>query len=270
VLKVGSTWYAYSTQVLFMQLPVRSSTDLRTWSEPVEGMPDLPVWAEFGANWAPSVVAAGNGRFVLWYAARDQASGRQCVSRAVATHPAGPFVDELRQAPVCQLELGGSIDPHVFTDTDGSRWLYWKSDENALGNRSHLWVSRLSADATTLLGAPSPVLAQSAAWEAPTIEQPAVTRVGDRYYLFYSGGWWESDTYGVGVAVGTSPSGPFSKLTPNAPWLASAPAMQGPGALDVFEGPGGSLWAVFHAWGWSIGYAEGGARTSRFGVLNFG
>lgn len=270
VLRVGDTWYAYSTQVLFVKVPVRTSTDLVTWSAPGEALPDLPAWADFGANWAPSVVEAGDGTYVLWYAARDKVSGRQCVSRAVATDPAGPFVDELADAPVCQLTLGGSIDPHVFTDTDGSRWLYWKSDENALGKPTHLWAQRLSANARSLSGSPTRVLSQTATWEAPAIEQPSVTRVGDDYYLFYSGGWWESMGYGVGIAVGRSPTGPFTKLTGTKPWLASAAGMKGPGALDVFEGPDGALWAAFHAWGNTVGYANGGSRTTRFGILTFG
>jgi hypothetical protein len=46
--------------------------------------------------------------------------------------------------------------------------------------------------------------------------------------------------------------------------------MQGPGALDVFEGPDGALWAAFHAWGSTVGYADGGSRTTRFGILTFG
>src|SRR6185369_7721725 len=98
------------------------------------------------------------------------------------------------------------------------------------------------------------VLSQTASWESPTIEQPSVTRVGDDYYLFYSGGWWESSGYGVGVAVGSSPTGPFTKLTTTKAWLRTAPGMQGPGALDVFEGPEGALWVAFHAWGSTVGY----------------
>jgi beta-xylosidase len=269
VLKVGNTWYAYSTQVLFVKVPVRTSTDLVSWSDPAEALPDLPSWAKFGSNWAPSVVDVGDGSFVMWYAARDASSDRQCVSRAVATDPAGPFVDELGAAPVCQLSLGGSIDPHVFTDTDGTRWLYWKSDENALGKPAHLWVAKLSSDATTVTGSPVRILAQSASWESPTIEQPCVTRVGDRFYLFYSGGWWDSADYGIGFAIGSSPTGPFDKVTTTKAWLASSADARGPGALDVFEGPNGARWAAYHAWGATVGYADGGARTTRFGVLSF-
>lgn len=157
----------------------------------------------------------------------------------------------------------------MFTDTDGTRWLYWKSDENALGKPSHLWVAELSPDATSVTGSPAEVLAQTASWESPTIEQPGMTRVGGQYYLFYSGGWWESANYGIGVAVGPSPTGPFTKLTKSEPWLASSPGARGPGALDAFQGPDGALWAAYHAWGGTVGYAEGGTRTTRFGVLTF-
>jgi beta-xylosidase len=230
-------------------------------------MPTLASWAEFGANWAPSVVEAG-GHYVVWYAARDHASGRQCVSRAVSDSPDGPFVDELTAAPVCQLALGGSIDPNVFTDTDGTHWLYWKSDENAIGNHAHLWVAQLSGDARTVTGSRTSVLAQDATWEAPTMEQPAVVRNGATYYLFYSAGWWESDGYGVGYATGPSPTGPFTKRTSAAPWLATSAGASGPGALDVFAGPGG-LWASFHAWPGVVGYSAGGIRTMRLARLSF-
>jgi putative cell wall-binding protein len=269
VVRVGTTWFAYSTQVLYMKVPVRSSTDLVTWTQPAEAFPTLPVWAQYGANWAPSVVNAGNGTFVMWYVAQDAASGRQCVSRAVATNPAGPFVDELSAAPVCQLSLGGSIDPQVFTDRDGTRWLYWKSDENALGRPSHIWAATLSADARSVTGSATPVLAQTASWEKPTIEQPSVVRIGEQYYLFYSGGWWDSPEYGVGIAVGLSPAGPFTKLTDTGAWLASSPGAQGPGGLDVFEGPDGGPWVAYHAWGTIVGWVHGGSRTTHLAVLKF-
>jgi len=266
ILKVGGRWYAYSTQVYLAHLPVRTSTDLRTWSGVAEAMPVLASWVAEGRNWAPSVVQDGS-TFVAWYAARDRASGRQCVSRAVGTSPSGPFVDELGAAPVCQLSLGGSIDPNVFTDADGSRWLTWKSDENALGHLAHLWVARLSSDARTLTGAPRSILGQDASWEAPTIEQPALVRNGSTYVLFYSGGWWESSGYGVGYATGPSPTGPFTKKTTSRAWLATTGGAAGPGALDPFVGPNGQLWATYHAWPGVVGYAAGGSRTMRVAKL---
>jgi beta-xylosidase len=267
VLRVGDRWYAYSTQVGFTAVPVRWSDDLVTWSAPQDALPTLPVWASGGWNWAPSVVATDDG-YVLWFVARDIASDRQCVSRAVATDPMGPFVDDSAEAPVCQADVGGSIDPDVFTDDDGQRYLTWKSDENAIGQRAQLWVAPLSADATTLTAPGQAVLAEDASWEVPTIEQPALVREGDIYYLFYSGGAWESDGYGIGYATGASPTGPFTKRTRTRAWVRSAAGRYGPGALDVFEGPAGARWAVFHAWPGRVGYAAGGWRSMRVGSLD--
>jgi putative cell wall-binding protein len=267
VLKVGDRWYAYSTQVYLTNVPVRWSSDLHTWSPLQEAMPTLAVWATFGANWAPSAVLAGD-RYVLWYSARDRASGLQCVSRATSPRPEGPFVDERSEAAICQTDLGGSIDPQVFTDADGSRWLSWKSDENAVGRPARLWVAPLSADARTLTGPATQTLAQGAPWETFTIEQPALVRRGATYYLFYSGGYWEAGSYAVGYATGPSPRGPFTKRTATTPWLASSAGQGGPGALDTFVGPDGGLWAAFHAWAGPIGYVNGGRRTLRAGPLD--
>jgi beta-xylosidase len=270
VLRVGDRWYEYSTQVYLTKVPVRWSDDLRSWSPPVEAMPTLSAWAQFGSHWAPSAVFAG-GRYVLWYSAKDRASGRQCISRATSARPEGPFVDELRAAPVCQADLGGSIDPQVFTDADGSRWLSWKSDENAVGAPSRLWVLPLSADGRTPTGTAAVTLTQGAPWETFTIEQPALVRRGDVYYLFYSGGYWESSTYAIGYATGPSPRGPFTKQTTRGPWLATRPGTGGPGALDTFTGPDGRVWASIHAWAGPIGYVNGGAmRTLRVGPLDLG
>jgi len=54
---------------------------------------------------------------------RYRTAERQCISRAVSDNPAGPFVDERSEPLVCQLELGGSIDPSPFVDADGTPYL---------------------------------------------------------------------------------------------------------------------------------------------------
>jgi beta-xylosidase len=231
-------------------------------------MPQLASWVDFAFYWAPSASAVDGG-YVIWYTARDHASGRQCISRATSAAPGGPYVDELSAPAICQADLGGSIDPHLFTDVDGTRYLYWKSDENALGNPSRIWVAAVSADGRTLTSTPTALLNQDAPWEAPTMEQPAVVHVGATYYLFYSGGWWESDTYAIGYATAASPLGPFTKQTASTPWVASTGGALGPGALDVFNGPGGALWATYHAWPGTPSYAAGGSRTTRLAELRF-
>ena len=56
---------------------------------------------------------------------RDTESGRQCISLATARTPAGPFTDASGGSFMCQLSLGGSIDPQVFTAADSVRYLDW-------------------------------------------------------------------------------------------------------------------------------------------------
>ncbi len=55
----------------------------------------------------------------MYYTVREAASQQQCISRAVAAAPAGPFLDDSSGPLVCQRDLGGSIDPSPFVDDDG-------------------------------------------------------------------------------------------------------------------------------------------------------
>ena len=77
---------------------------------------------------------------------------------------------------------------------------------------------------------------QTAPWENPTIEQPNIVKRGSTYYLFYSGGWWESSTYGMGYATATSRMGPYTKRTTTKAWVSSSSGANGPGGLDTFTG----------------------------------
>ena len=79
------------------------------------------------------------GNYVLYYTVRHTARNKQCVSVATAASPAGPFTDTSSGPLVCQFDRGGSIDPVVFTDSQGSSYLLWKSDDNALGQPTALW-----------------------------------------------------------------------------------------------------------------------------------
>lgn len=273
VIRVTDTdWYAYSTQswrnpFFLAQIPLWHSADGgRTWTFVDDALPELPAWATWGNTWAPSITKV-DSNYVLWFAATDTASKRQCLSWATSTSPTGPFRGGPATPAICQTTLGGSIDADVFTDTDGARYLYWKTDENALETPapSHIWAQRLAPDATTLLGTPTVVLAQNADWEQPTMEGPSVVRHDDVYYLFFSAGWWESADYGTGYATASSPVGPFTKQTIAAPWLATRAGASGPGGLDVFAGADGQPWAAYHAWPDAIGYTDdGGGRRALY------
>lgn len=258
VLRVGERWFAYATQTRDVDVQVMTSTDLRTWTHLGNALAGLPAWASPGHTWSPSVLARPDGSFVLHYATRLRSAGRQAISVAVSNAPSGPFVDASRTPLVFQAGRGGSIDPDTVVDRDGTAYLVWKSDDNAIGRRSALWICRLSPDGLRLAGRTVRLLRHELVWERPLIEAPSVTRVGDRFHLLYSAGRWESPAYGVGHAVASRPTGPYVVTTHDGPWLGGP---SGPGGQSVFPGPDGRLFVGYHAWHGPVGYAAGGVRA---------
>jgi beta-xylosidase len=269
ILHDGARYLLYSTQVGLHNVPVATSPDLRHWSPPSDALPRLPDWATWGRTWAPGATRL-HGRYLLYFAAQHGRSGRQCIGVATGTTAAGPFVSTAPDPLVCQTHLGGSIDPHPFVDADGSTYLLWKSDGNAIGQHSTLFAQRLRPDGLALTGRPSALLSSDAAWEQPLIENPALIASGRSYMLLYSGGWWESAGYATGYATCTTPLGPCAKVTVDRPLVATTGDQAGPGGACVVTGPGGDQWLAYHAWDpGAVGYANHGARSLRFATLTW-
>lgn len=221
----------------------------------------MPAWAEESKSftWAPSVLAR-NGQFVLYYTTRLAAAERQCIGYAVSDSPEGPFVDSGEAPFVCQLEEGGSIDPEPFVDRDGTLYLLWKNDGNCCGLPIFIYAQRLSEDGLRLIGEPVRLIAYDQEWETPLIENPSMVVHDGKYYLIYSGNWWESRNYAVGYAVCETPLGPCVKPQ-NEPVLASAGRHVGPGGASFFRDASNNLWVAYHAWREPyVGYPAGMRR----------
>lgn len=220
---------------------------------------DPALEAELGDTyWAPEVAEA-DGRWWMYYSV-GRADAGHSLRVAVAEEPAGPYRD-------CGVDLTPAerfaIDPHPFTDVDGTRYLYYARDVLE-GERvgTMLAVDRLEAPDRTA-GRPLPVLAPTADWQIfrrgramyggvhdwHTLEGPFVVRRGDRYVLFYSGGNWEEPTYGVSWAEAPHPTGPWSEPADRAPLLRTVPGrVLGPGHNSVVTTPDGVDVIVYHAW----------------------
>ncbi|HZA85504.1 MAG TPA: glycoside hydrolase family 43 protein [Acidimicrobiales bacterium] len=269
VVHDGDVWAMFSTQVGFLNIPVAVSDDLRDWSRPVDALPELPAWAEWGHTWAPGVLRRDNG-FVLYFAARSRTLGLQCIGSATAGAMEGPYTSPAAEPIVCQPHLGGSIDAQPFVDRDGTAYLLWKADANAIGQTSQLFAQRLRLDGLALAGEAVPLLRSDAGWEQPLIESPALLAADGAYLLLYSGGRWESGGYATGYAICATPLGPCVKKTTDQPLLASTADEAGTGGASVVPGPAGDHWLAYHAWTpGAIGYDNGGARSVRFGSLTW-
>jgi len=270
VIRVDDTYYAYSTNTGGTNIPVLTSTDLVNWDSRGDALPALPKWAmlNFGNVWAPGVIQVED-QFVMYYVARDREVDRQCIGVGVSDDPAGPFIDLNDEAFICQGELGGSIDGYPFRDDDGKLYLFWKNDGNCCNLEVALWVQELSSDGITLVGEPGKLIVRDQSWERPLIENPAMVKHNEKYYLFYSGNWWESHQYAVGYALCETVTGPCEKPL-NEPWFEFRAPIMGPGGEAFFADKAGNLWMAYHAWtGANVGYSGGGLRSLHIDLVTF-
>ncbi|MDQ2997497.1 MAG: glycoside hydrolase family 43 protein [Chloroflexota bacterium] len=270
VMRVGGTYYGFATNVRSSNVPVIRSTDLSNWERLGDALPRLPSWAAAGQSltWAPAAIQRGD-KFVLYYTARYSKIGLQCITRATSQQPQGPYTDDSSQPLICQTDLGGSIDPSPFVDTDGKLYLLWKNDGNCCGKPVGLWVQQLSDDGLTLVEQPSELIRKDQAWEEPLIEGPALWKDGATYYLFYSANWWESKTYAVGYAVCQAVIGPCRKPLQQ-PIFAYMKQVLGPGGQELFTDAGGNLWMSYAGWtAPDAGYRIGGERSLRIDRIGF-
>jgi hypothetical protein len=193
-----------------------STTDLATWQDHgsifhLKGF----AWAKQYA-WAPDAIAA-NGKYYLFLPV-----DRNKIGVAVADSPTGPFKDAIG-APLIDYatmpEAGREpIDPALFTDDDGSTWLYF-------GCRQPM-VVKLDPALTKLAGPLQPVvlldpaghpIPQALPEKQPALpmgygEAPFVFKRGGKYYYVYANGWAKEST--LVYARGDSPAGPFTYAGP--------------------------------------------------------
>lgn len=221
------------------------SDDLVSWSQGPDALPELPDWSSPGKVWAPEAIKHSEGRYLLYYTTRAPDPEIQCVGVAVAERAGGPYVDERPGPLVCEEEQGGSIDAHPFTTTDGTRYLYWKNDGNAVGVDTWISVQQLDESGTELVGEPKQLFKQDLPWEGTLVEGPFLWEHEGRFHMFYSANSYASPDYAVGHAVADDPLGPFTK-TPE-PIMVGNEVAAGPGHCALFE-KDGRVWMVYHAW----------------------
>ena len=156
----------------------------------VEGMPQQPAWSSNQNQlWAPTVEQFGD-RWIMWFSADlrnpSDPANPQCIGRAYASGPMGPFTPE--PFPVhCGIDGHGALDPNVFTDADGRRWLLV-----AFGN-TQAPIHTIPLDgAGNFAGPPTQILGRTYPWEYHFIENPSMIydRARKSYLLSYSAGLW--------------------------------------------------------------------------------
>lgn len=263
VLRDGDSTYFYATNAHWANVPVLDAQALLENAAPREAFPteNLGSWAtpDISHVWAPSVAKLSDGRYALFYSAKERASGLMAVGVAYASSPAGPFADTnatplLSSAQSGAAGRGGVIDASVFQE-NGRTYLVYKNDGNCCRAETAVWIQEFSAAEGRPIGEPNKMLGDEGrqSWEiahytAPhaLIEGPRLIEDSGKYYLFYSANDWASAEYGVNYAVADSPLGPFTRA--QGPWMQSEEGRFGPGGQELFQGPDGERYFVYHAW----------------------
>jgi arabinan endo-1,5-alpha-L-arabinosidase len=166
---------------------VRTSRDLRTWSEPrsVLTRPLGPVGADF--YWAPEVHAY-QGRWYLFgsfgYGMNLRKASAHYTAIYVANSPDGPFLPH-SEGPITPLGWR-SIDGTLHIDAHGRPWLVFVREWIQIVDGS-IHAMPLRADLRRAAGEPQLLFrASEAAW---SLAQPAQTDYGNYDYHVTDGPW---------------------------------------------------------------------------------
>lgn len=267
-----------------MRVPVRQITSFgqsladskKAWdSQPRNAMPNLPAWVDPSGSpagesdiWAPTVGKIGS-QYVMWFGAHHRngtadENNDQCVGRAVASAPMGPYTADSQPA-YCGLppESGsnsfgrGALDPQFFRAPNGSMYLLVALTRT----EANIGALRLNSDGSVQGGLnATPTVLQGLAypWHDGTddgtrirgfLENPSMVfePLTGTYLLFYSAGQWDTTDYNTGFARCASAVGP---CTPDSrgPFLKSGSTRTGPGGLTAFTTSDGTLRAVYATW----------------------
>ena len=224
-----------------------------------DALPLVPTWASStGPVWAPDVVHL-NGQYLLYSAPQllRRAPATHCIGVARSSSSLGPYAPVGSAPLVCQLSLGGDIDPQVFADPDGPEgpghpdYLIWKSDNN---NRpgsgpTTIWAAPLANDGLRLTGTPVAIFRPDRAWQEPVLEAPQMVRspLGGDWLIFSAGRGFYTADYAMGAAPCNGPLGGCHAIS-SGPFLASNAQGAGPGEETTYVAPGDRVWVLYSPW----------------------
>jgi hypothetical protein len=252
MLRYRGRYYLYTSEgTSYLNVPLRTGPRPGSWGAPEDVLPVLPAWAAGGLTWAPDVHQVSGG-WALYFTAlvRGIDPPTHCVGAAYARTPSGPFVASPTPF-ICQLDHRGTIDARVIDTPDGLVILS-KSEDNAnpsvpgpdQDGPTGIYAQRLSADGRALLGPATKILVPSEPWEGTIVEAPDMVEAWGTWWLFFSGNWYSSPQYGIGLAACQGPFGPCTDSSPT-PFLGSNLQGPGPGEASLFE-DGGSTWLLYN------------------------
>lgn len=237
VKKFGDTYYIYATTDGngggFGPSQVWTSKDFVNWS-----LQDMD-WPTTHHYWAPDVTQAKDGKYYMYYCQPVEIFG------ASSTSPIGPWTPLLPgREPIVKNFLVPNVitlDGQTFKDDDGKMYMFWGTW--GIYPNHGCGVGLLNPDMKTfdkLQQIPNTTLKDF-------FEAPFMFKRNGLYYLTYSSGRCEDDTYRVQYAISkTGPMGPFVYGKNNPILTTSADGtIHGPGHQSVLQ-DGDKLYLIYH------------------------
>jgi len=261
ILKFNGEYFAYCTG----DSPdgnifgVLRSRDLIAWDKVGGAMRRLADDSPY--YWAPEVTY-WNGTFFLYYSVGNEELMQ--IRLATSKNPDHGFED----TGIRLTDEDFAIDPHVFTDRRGTRYLFYATD---FLDHTHIGTGIVVDRMTSwyeLEGKPTPVVRAKYDWQVydpqrkekggvrwHTVEGPFVLERKGRKYLMFSGGNWKQPSYGVGFAA-TDDIERSEEWQQFCDGIAIAPVLRseerklvGPGHNSVVRGTDNrQLYCVYHYW----------------------
>lgn len=220
---------------------VYTSSDLKSWHGPKGvhsgyALIKEDVYGDHGF-WAPQVWHENN-KFYMAYTANEN------IAIAQSESPLGPFI----QIDKTNIQTSAKIiDPFVFTDDDGKKYLY----HVRLSNGNRIFVAEMTDDYTAIDASTlKECVVATGGWEktagASVAEGPTVFKHNDLYYMVYSANDFRNQHYAVGYATSHSVYGPWEKYEGNPILSVHNTNWPGVGHGDVMWDKENNPYYVFH------------------------
>jgi len=201
-------YYIYVTQSFTeyerqLNIDVLCSEDLVHWEQKrnIIDMSGFP-WIR-RAVWAPTVIEKDNLYYMI-FASNDIHSDGEGggLEIAVSEKPEGPFCSYLKKELIDSIINDAQpIDAHLFKDDDGTVYLYY-------GGWGHCNIAIMNSTMTGFSAFETGELFREITPENYT-EGPCVLKKDELYYMMWSSGNWQDESYEVRYGISDSPIGPF-------------------------------------------------------------